>query len=105
MQFQFMGFPGGARGKEPNCQCRRYKRCGFDLWVRKIPWRRARQPTSEFLPGEYKDRGDWQATVHRVTKDWTQLKNLARMHTPSFNSYKTSINLELSRKAFPTKLK
>ena len=28
---------GGASGKEPACQCRRWKRCGFDLWVRKIP--------------------------------------------------------------------
>ena len=25
---------------------------GFDPWVRKIPWRRARQPTLIFLPGE-----------------------------------------------------
>ena len=24
----------------------------FDLWVRKIPWRRAWQPTPVFLPGE-----------------------------------------------------
>jgi len=24
----------------------------FDLWVRNIPWRRARQPTPVFLPGE-----------------------------------------------------
>ena len=24
-------------GKEPACKCRRYKRCGFDLWVRGIP--------------------------------------------------------------------
>ena len=24
----------------------------FDPWVRKIPWRRAGQPTSVFLPGE-----------------------------------------------------
>ena len=24
----------------------------FDSWVRKIPWRRARQPTPAFLPGE-----------------------------------------------------
>ena len=24
----------------------------FDPWVRKIPWRRARQPTPVFLPGE-----------------------------------------------------
>ena len=52
MQFQFTGFPGGASGKEPNCQCRRCKRRGFDPWVGKIPWRRACQPTSEFLPGE-----------------------------------------------------
>jgi len=25
---------------------------GFDHWVRKIPWRRAWQPTPVFLPGE-----------------------------------------------------
>jgi len=24
----------------------------FDLWIRKIPWRRAWQPTLLFLPGE-----------------------------------------------------
>ena len=24
--------------KESACQCRRHKRCGFDPWVRKIPW-------------------------------------------------------------------
>ena len=28
------------------------KRRGFDPWVRKIPWRRAGQPTPVFLPGE-----------------------------------------------------
>ena len=27
-------------------------RPGFDPWVGKIPWRRAWQPTSVFLPGE-----------------------------------------------------
>ena len=27
-------------------------RSGFDPWVRKIPWRRAWQPTPVFLPGE-----------------------------------------------------
>ena len=46
------GFPGGTRGKEPTCQCRRCKRCRFDPWVRKIPWRRAWHPTPVFLPGE-----------------------------------------------------
>ena len=38
-------FPSGASGKEPACQCRTRMRHGFDLWVRKIPWRRKWQPT------------------------------------------------------------
>ena len=46
------GFPGGANGKETICQCRRLKRGGFNPWVRKIPWRRAWQPTPVFFPGE-----------------------------------------------------
>ena len=47
-----MGFPGGPGGKESVYQCRRHKRCRFIPWVRKIPWRRAWQPTPTFLPGE-----------------------------------------------------
>ena len=46
------GLPGGASGKEPNCQCRRHKRRGFDPWVRKIPWSRKWQPTPVFLTGK-----------------------------------------------------
>ena len=46
------GFPGGSCAKEPTCQCRRFKRRRFDPWFRKIPWRRAWQPTLVFLPGE-----------------------------------------------------
>ena len=34
-------------------QCRRCRRCGFDPWVGKIPWRREWQPTPVFLPGEF----------------------------------------------------
>ena len=44
-----VGFPGGASGKEPACQCRR---CRFYLWIGKIPWRRAWQPIPVFWPGE-----------------------------------------------------
>ena len=47
-----MGFPGGASGKEPTCQCRRQERPRFDPWVRKIPWSRKWQPIPIFLPGE-----------------------------------------------------
>ena len=45
-------FPGGTSGKEPACQHRRHKRAGFNPCVRKIPWRRAWQPTPAFLPAE-----------------------------------------------------
>ena len=47
----FLGLPGGNSGKEPFCQCRRQKKCGFGPWVGKIPWRRAEQTTPVFLPG------------------------------------------------------
>ena len=46
------GFPGGSSGKEPTCQCRRPNRQGFYPWIGKIPWKRVRQPTPVFLPGE-----------------------------------------------------
>ena len=45
-------FPGGSSGTEPTCKGRRHKRCEFDPWVGKIPWRRLWQPTPVFLPGE-----------------------------------------------------
>ena len=48
----FPGFPGGTSDKETTCQCRRHKRRGFDPWVRKIPLKRAWQPTAVFLPRE-----------------------------------------------------
>jgi len=50
-----VGFPVGASCKEPTYQCRtnvEHARRGFNPWVRKIPWRRAWQPTPVFLPGE-----------------------------------------------------
>ena len=36
---------------------------GFSPWVGKIPWRREKQPTPVFWPGN--------STVHGVTKSWT----------------------------------
>ena len=43
-----MGFPGGSLVKNPPAM----QRCGFNSWVRKIPWRRKWQPTPVFLPGK-----------------------------------------------------
>jgi len=50
--WEISGFPGGTRGKELSCQCRRHKRHRFYPMVRKIPWRKAWQPTPVFLLGE-----------------------------------------------------
>ena len=45
-----LDFSGCTSGKEPACQCRR---CRFNPWVWKIPWKRAQQPTRVFLPGKF----------------------------------------------------
>ena len=70
------GFTGGTSGKEPAFQCRGSKRCKFNHWVRKIPWRRAWQPTPVFLPGESHERGAWRAKsggLQKVGHDWNDL--------------------------------
>ena len=46
---ELWGFPGDSVVKNPACQCRRYKRCGFDPWVGKIPWRRGMATDSNTL--------------------------------------------------------
>ena len=33
--------------------CLQCRRCNFNPWIRKIPWRRAWQPTPVFLPGKF----------------------------------------------------
>ena len=48
-----MGFPGGASGKESDCQCRRHKKHEFNPWVGKILWRRAWKLSPVFLPGKF----------------------------------------------------
>ena len=46
------GFPGGAGGKEPACQCRRHRRHRFYPWVGKSLCSKTWQPTLVFLPEE-----------------------------------------------------
>ena len=41
--------PWWFNDEELACQCRR---CGFNPWVRTVPWKREWQPTPGFLPGE-----------------------------------------------------
>ena len=47
------GLPRGLNGKKKKKKIHlTSRRCGFHLWVRKIPWRRKWQSTPVFLPGE-----------------------------------------------------
>ena len=65
------GFPGGASGNEPACQCRGHKRWRFGPWVRKILWRRAWQPTPVFLPEEPHGQRNLVATIHWIAESDT----------------------------------
>ena len=75
-----MDFSDNANNEDPACQCRRYKRLGFDPWAWKIPWRKDWQSTLVFLPENPVDRGSRWITVHRVAMNQTRLKWLS-MHT------------------------
>ena len=68
---------GLPSGKEPACQCRRYKRHRFNLRVGKIPWRRAWQPTPVSLPGEFHGQRSLASCSLMVAQSWTQLNWLS----------------------------
>ena len=87
----------GASGKESACKCRRRKRQGFDPWVRKIPWRRAQQPTPVFSPGESHgqrslvDYSPWGRTESDMTEQL--ILSLSRLESQSFNSGFTHVSM------------
>ena len=47
--------------------CLQARKWGFNPWVRKIPWRRAWQPTPVFLPGDSLGERCLGATAHSVS--------------------------------------
>ena len=62
-------------GKESICHCRR---CSFNPWVKKIPWRRKWQPTP-VLTGKSHGQRSWWSTVHGVAEldrtEWLNNRN------------------------------
>ena len=50
--YTFLWTPSMAQQWRIHLQCRSHRRHRYYLWVGKIPWRRAWQPTPVFLPGE-----------------------------------------------------
>ena len=79
------GFPGGASGEESTCQGRRFKRHGFNPWVRKIPWHRRWQPTSAFSSGKFHGQrrlaGYSQRGCKRVRHNWATERAHTHTHT------------------------
>ena len=68
--------PGWLSGKESTCRCRR---CGFNPWVRKIPWRRKWQPTPVFSLGNPMERG--------VLRHWFSMQRImSSANSESFTS-------------------
>ena len=65
------GFPGGTSGKEPACQCRTHKRCGFNRRVGRSPGGGQGNPLQYSCLENLMDRGAWWATVHGVAKSQT----------------------------------
>ena len=77
-----MGSLGGVSSKESSCQWGRHKGYTFDIWIRKIRWRREWQATPVLLPGEFhgqrnlvgyspwshkeSNRTEWLSTLFRV---------------------------------------
>ena len=74
----FMGFPGGASGKEPTCQCRRPK----ILRLGRFPGGGHGNPLQYSCLENPMDRGTWWATVPRFANSLTRMKRLSR-HTGS----------------------
>ena len=72
------GLPRWLSGKECACQCRRHGTPGFYLWVRKVPWKRKRQPAPVFFLGESNGQrilGVLQSIrLQRAGSEWTRAR-------------------------------
>ena len=75
-------FPRWFSRKEPDSQCRRCRRPGFNSWVGKIPWRRKWQPISVFLPEKFHRERILGATgLQRVWHVWATEHAHSRVNT------------------------
>ena len=71
-----MGLPRWLSGKNPPANARRHEKCCFNPLVRKIPWRRAQQPTPVFLLGKSHGQRNlvgYSPWGHRVGHEWSNL--------------------------------
>ena len=75
------GLPRWLHGKVSTCEFRSWRRCKFNPWIGKIPWRRKQQPLPVFLSGKscgqknlvgYSPRGHTESDTieHAHTHTW-----------------------------------
>ena len=69
-----MGFPGGLDGKESACSARDL---GSIPGLGRFPGGGRGNPLQYSGLENPMDRGAWQATVHWISKNWTQIKGLS----------------------------
>ena len=74
--YEMLDFPGAASGKELACQCRRCKGCDWIPGPGRSPGGAQGNPLQYSCLENPMDRGAWWATVHGVTKNQTQQKQL-----------------------------
>ena len=67
----YIGFPGGAGGKESACQCGGYKDTGLIPGLRRSPGGGHGNPLQDSYLENATDKGVWWARVHRVAKSQT----------------------------------
>ena len=83
------GFPGGASGKEPTCQCGKGMKRIRSL-VREDPQGEHGKPLQYSCLENPMNRGAWWVTVHRVAKSQTWLKWLSTYTCMACKAYKVN---------------
>ena len=63
--------------KNPPTNAGDIKRRGFDPWIRKIPWKKAWQPTPVFLPGKFNGQRSLAGCSPWGCKEWDTTKQLS----------------------------
>ena len=71
------GFPGGASGKEPACQCRSCKRHWFSPRLGRAPGEERANPLQDSWLENRTNRGSWRPPVHGLAKSRTWLEWLS----------------------------
>ena len=91
-----MGFPGGTAGKESACNTRDPGDVGSIPGTGRSPGGGHGNPPQYFCLENHMDREAWWATVHRVSKSQTQLRQLSvHAHVPhqwAFDPRAISVN-------------